>query len=513
MGAEDEQKILKRVADECSTGEPFRLKKDEFHPDHLMDFIIAATTYGGWKKPLELRDYQMKPAWAIIESILHRRGNEIVIMFARQSGKTTSISGATNFFLTSFPTITDEFSGGIRIGIFGPKKEQADYAFDMYKLFLETNFMHDYLGIKEILNNTRQVRLSNGAVVYCESASKNASIERFTLDFADIEEAQKVEDTRILNSIYPMCSSTNGTRALIGTPTVDRSGYFYQMSQRSGPNNFRADWRECAKYSKHYESYIKKEMKRHGPNSDYFKSQYNLEWPVSNVNFCTLEELTALRHGPELNGTEDPCVGGLDTARITDETVLSIVRAPLRHEKPHLGFWASWLGDDTKVQAQDIAQILRNFPNLQLLNVDTLHGIGHGIADLLPPNIPVARYPMEPYRQSVMWQTLREAIVNQQFTYADVQDTNRYKFEEQMTSIRTKYIGDRLKVEAPSGRHDDFADSFALAWMGIAELYYMGDAIYDDTDKGKESDTKISASPRRPSLKKPHLKKPRIGRR
>ncbi|MHA2023823.1 MAG: hypothetical protein ACTSWQ_09200 [Candidatus Thorarchaeota archaeon] len=514
MSAKDEQKILKEVADQCSTGQPINLEKADFHPDQLQDFILAASTYGGWKKPLEIRDYQMRPAWDIVDSVINRRGNEIVIMFARQSGKTTSISGATNFFLSAVPSFHEPFSGGMKIGIFGPKKEQADYAFDMYKMFLNTNFLHDYLGIKEILNNTREVRLSNGSRIFCESASKNASIERFTLDFADIEEAQNVEDTRILNSIYPMCASTNGTRALIGTPTIDRSGYFYQMSTRRGPHNHRADWRECAKYSKYYESYVKKEMKRHGANSDYFKSQYELEWPTMTINFCTLEELTTMRYGKGFNSLNEPCVAGLDTARITDETVLSIIKSPTRNEKPHLGFWAAWQGDDTRVQASEIAHILTMFPALVVINVDTQHGIGHGIADLLPETVPVARYPMDPHTQSRMWKTLREAIVNQQFTYADVQESERYIFEEQMTTLKTKWIGDRLKVEATGSRHDDFADSFALAWMGISELYYMGGGIYEDHSKtdGDDKDKDKPEPYKRPAIKRPSFKKPSIGR-
>lgn len=514
MTAKDEQAIMKKVADQCSTGQALDITANDFHPDMLHDFILAATTYGDFKKPLELRDYQMKPSWAIVDSIIHRRGKEIAIMFARQSGKTTSISGATNFFLSAIPSFHEPFRSGIRIGIFGPKKEQADYAFDMYKLFLQTNFLHDYLGIKEILNNTREVRLSNGSRIYCESASKNASIERYTLDFADIEEAQGVEDVRILNSIYPMCSSTNGTRALIGTPTEGARGYFYQLTSRRGPDNFRADWRECARYSKYYESYVQKEMKRHGPNSDYFKSQYNLEWPISSINFCKLEELTRLRQGQAFSSLDEPCVGGLDTARITDETVLSIIKSPTRVNKPHLGFWAAWQGDDTRTQAEEIAHILTFFPQLRLLNVDTQHGIGHGIVDLLPDTIPVARYPMDPYRQSFMWKAVREALVNDQFTYANVQETERYKFEEQMTGLQTKWTGDRLSVKPPGNRHDDYADSFALAWVGISELYYMGEGIIGDDSEDKEPTKNVArknTSPRA-SLKRPHLQKPKITR-
>jgi len=512
---------LKRVADDCSTAAPLSLKSGSITPDTLFDFILAVTTYAGWKKPLELRDYQMRPAWSVIESLLNRSGNEITAMFSRQSGKTTSIAGATNFFVTALPSIYEPLhKTGMRTGIFGPKKEQADYAFDMYKQFVESGFLQDYLGISVLLSNAREVRLSNGSRCHCESASKNANIERLTLDLAILEEAQNIDDSRILNSIYPMCASTNGTRILIGTPTPDRSGYFYKLTSRRGPLNFRADWRECARYSKHYESFVQKEMRRHGPTSDYFKTQYELEWSSNVVNFCTLEELSEMRYGELIFETSLPVVAGLDTARITDSTVLTIVQAPSLNAKPHVCLWAEWQGDDTKIQAAEIAQILSHYPNIQLINIDTLHGIGHGIADMLPTNLPAARYPMEPNRQAWMWQTLREAIVNRAFTYADVQEPERYKFEEQLTSLRTKFITDKLKVEAPSGRNDDYADSFALAWAAIAELYYMSSdnipSHISKTDSIKnQDDTKESAVKRfRPSIgsTRPHFSKPRIGR-
>jgi hypothetical protein len=510
------------LLDTASTGQPaFMLKAGELTPDTLHDFILAATTYGGWKTPLDLRDYQMKVAWDIVESLINKRGLEISAMFSRQSGKTTSISGATNFFISALSSIYEPMlKAPMRVGIFGPKKEQADYAFDMYKQFIDTGFLQDYLGVSVVLSNKSEVRLTNGSRCHCESASKNASIERYTLDLAILEEAQNIEDTRILNSIYPMCASTNGTRILIGTPTPDHSGYFYKLTSRRGQHNHRADWRECARYSKPYEAFVQKEMRRHGQTSDYFKTQYELEWSTNVINFCTLEELAEMRYGEPVYQTALPVVAGLDTARITDSTVLTIVQAPQHGLKPHVCMWAEWQGDDTKVQAKDVTQILSNFPGLQLMNIDTLHGIGHGIADMLPTNLPIARYPMEPVRQAWMWQIVREAIVNRAFTYPDVLEPTRFKFEEQMTDLRTKYLGDKLKVEAPSGRNDDYADSFALAWAAVAELYYIGnDNIPPATDAEQESDEVRRTKPEvirrlRPvtSLKKPRVAKPRPGR-
>jgi len=511
------KEVLETVTDEASTG--FHVAQGELTPDTLYDFVLAATTYGQWKKPLELRDYQMKPAWDTVNSVTSKLGNEITAMFSRQSGKTTSIAGATNFFLNALPSFYEPYRGvGVRSGIFGPKKEQADYAFDMYKQFVDTGFLQDYFGTRVVLSNSRELRLTNGSRCHCESASKNAAIERYTLDLAILEEAQNIDDSRILNSIYPMCASTNGTRILIGTPTPDRSGYFAKLTGRRGPHNHRADWRECARYSKHYESFVQKEMKRHGPTSDYFKTQYELQWSSNVINFCTLEELTDMRHGSLVFETTLPVVAGLDTARITDSTVLTVVQSPFGNTKPHICMWAEWQGDDSKVQAKEIDQILSHFPSLQLMNIDTLHGIGHGIADMLPTNLPIARYPMEPHRQAWMWQILREAIVNRSFTYPDVQETERYRFEEQMTGLHTKYVGDKLKVEAPSGRNDDFADSFALAWAAIAELYYISsdnipshinpNANSDNEESEKKDDTPPRIT-RHDSIRPTAYKKPK----
>lgn len=475
MTLEDEQKIARKVMDDCSTGEPFRLETLE--PQDLYNFTLAATLYKNPKDPIKLRPYQIKPAWRMIDSVVNNKGLEIIALISRQGGKTTGLPGAGLHFLSALPSIFEPMDRGLRAGLFGPKEGQADYAYDMYKWFKDTNFMHDYLGIKELVCNQRKTMLSNNVVIWCESASDNANIERLTLDVAFCEEAQKISDLRLLNSIYPMCAATNGTRVLTGNPTVERLGYFYRVSSQPGPNVFVADWQEVSKYSEKYATYVDKQRRKLGPESEEFLSQYALVWPSASSNFCTIEELIELRGGQLMTGTEEPVVIGCDPARIGDSTVMTIMTMV---GKPHLCMWAEWQGDDWKLQSQEITQILESFPNIFTFNIDTLHG--EGISDYLPARVPVRRVPMEKHIQSYMWIKLRNAIQNCRFTYPKVDDPERYRFEEQMTSLKTKYIGNLFKASAPSkrGYHDDYADSLALAWVTFAGMPEELDEDEDD---------------------------------
>ena len=477
MHSESEKKLLKEVSDACSTGQPFQI--ETLQPDDIARFTLAATAYQGMKEPIRLRDYQINPSWRVVESVIGSLGLEIVAMFARQSGKTTSLPGATLHFLCSLPSIYEPMSAGFRAGMFGPKKQQADYAFNMFKFFLDTNFLHDMLGIKQVVNNSTEVRLSNGARVYSESASTNAAIEGLTLDLAFIEEAQNVDDTRILNSIYPMCASTNGTRVLTGSPTPERLGYFHQASSRPSKDVFISPWQNAAKYSKKYETFVKKEMRRHGPNSDYFKTQFELQWVTLNASFCTMEELIQLRSGGLVHGTDIPCVAGLDPARINDSSVLTVMALT---RIPHICLWYESHGDKYQTQADDVATILKNFPNLEVLNIDAFGG-GLAIADLMPETIPIARINMNTATQTKMWSLVREGIVGKRFTYPDVGEVERYRFEEQMSLLQAKQVGGVFKVKAPDGKqyHDDYADSLALAYYAAASIINT-DSIFGEGD-------------------------------
>lgn len=469
MGVTEESKVYKDMTDRCSTHEPFVL--DELKPDDLYNFTLASCIYGGYtgRKRVKLRPSQLRPGWRVVESVTQRLGLEIVAMLSRQSGKSTGLPGASLHFISSLPTIYKPMRDGFQAGIFGPKISQATHAFNMYKFFHDTKFLHDHLGIKTLKNNSEELWLSNGTRIYCETASINAMIERLTLDLAYCEEAQNIQDTRLLNSIYPMCSSTNGTRVLTGNPTPERLGHFYNISSRAGPNIFVSDWeticRESTdKYIKDYELYVTKEMNQHGRQSDYFKTQYDLEWTSVSSNFVTIEELTDLQGGKLVLQTDEPVVVGIDPARVNDSTVMTIMSMI---GKPHICLWAEWRGDDYKTQATDIESILSHFSNIFIVNIDTLHG--EGISDWLSDRIPVARLPMERNIQSFMWQQLRKAIVNKEFTYPAVDRVERYRFEDQLTSMTAKWVGNLFKVQAPNQRnkHDDYGDSLALTWFAL----------------------------------------------
>ena len=469
MGVESESKVYKDMTDRCSTGEPFIV--DELKPEDMYNFTLAACIYGGYtgRRRIKLRPYQLRPAWRVVESVTQRLGLEIVAMFSRQSGKTTGLPGAGLHFISALPTIYKPMKDGFQAGIFGPKRNQATHAFNMYKFFHDTHFLHDHLGISTLKNNSEELWLSNGTRIYCETASINAMIERLTLDLAYCEESQNITDTRLLNSIYPMCASTNGTRVLTGNPTPERLGHFYNISSRAGPNIFVTNWEEVIKesmdkYARDYEMYVTKEMNKHGRQSDYFKTQYDLEWTSISSNFVTIEELTELQGGKILLQTDEPVVVGIDPARVNDSTVMTIMSMI---GKPHICLWAEWRGDDWKTQSQDIESILSNFPNIFIVNIDTLHG--EGISDYLPEHIPIARLPMERNIQSFMWQELRKAIVNKAFSYPAVDQVERYRFEDQMTSMTAKWVGNLLKVAAPNQRnkHDDYGDSLALVWFAL----------------------------------------------
>ena len=91
------------------------------HIDHLLNLIRE--TNGRTLYP-----YQVPFAWAILESVFNCRGKEIKAHWARQIGKSEILAAVSYFLTTTINTVYEHpaYPEGIKLGIFAPKKDQAD---------------------------------------------------------------------------------------------------------------------------------------------------------------------------------------------------------------------------------------------------------------------------------------------------------------------------------------------------------------------------------------------------
>ena len=83
-----------------------------------------------------------------------------------------------------------------------------------------------------------------------------------------------------------------------------------------------------SKVNHNYERFIRKEMLRVGEDSDEFQMSYNCRWILERGMFTSqaiMDELGDTSMGFVRNWAKTPCVVGIDPARKTDSTVVTVL--------------------------------------------------------------------------------------------------------------------------------------------------------------------------------------------
>lgn len=248
-------------------------------------------------------DYQVELAFRIIESVLLHDGEVITALIARQSGKTETLSSvvaALGIILpklaVTYPddwrlNITDEkggyrgFRNGIQIGIYAPRREQAEIMFNRIKNALESDTgtqVLKELNLKMSESNGDRIRLTNGTRILSQSASEQSKIEGATHHLLIAEEAQDISDLKVRKSLHPMVSSLLGTMVKIGTATTRKCDFYQAIKTNERAevltgkrNNFFYPHIITSRYNSLYRKYVEKERIRLGEDSDEFRMAYN----------------------------------------------------------------------------------------------------------------------------------------------------------------------------------------------------------------------------------------------
>jgi len=185
------------------------------------------------------------------------------------------------------------FRFGFKVGIYAPRRAQAQIMFDRIKTIFATDSAKQVL--KEIkltqeVSNGNSVKLSNNSRILCESASEQSKIEGATHDLLVAEEAQDISDLKIRKSLRPMIASTKGCFVMIGTATGKKCEFYsaLKIAQRSQlvtgkQNSFVYPYSICQNYNSLYRDYIAKEKIRLGEDSDEFLTSYGCLLPDSRI--------------------------------------------------------------------------------------------------------------------------------------------------------------------------------------------------------------------------------------
>ncbi len=220
----------------------------------------------------ELRPYQLAPARAILESILHRRGLTFAVLFARQMGKNELSAALETYLLTLY-----QQRGGSLV------KAAPSFKPQVVNSMLRLDSMLDRCPITRGKWRTRfgYIRELGEARILFFSADPNSNIVGATANIAlEVDEAQDVETEKYTKDLRPMGSTGNATTIMWGT-SWDGATLLEQTAASLPPaQRFTYDWTHGAAANPLYGRYVEAERERLGESHPLFQTQYLLR-PVS----------------------------------------------------------------------------------------------------------------------------------------------------------------------------------------------------------------------------------------
>ena len=468
--------------------------------------------------------YQEQFSKRIIRSILENDGQELTALFARQMGKTFTVSRTVGGCMIILPKLANMpmfvhdkrlqmFKDGLWVGIFAPSLRQAQNTYGRLRDALQCETAVAILSDPDFnyafsTSNGQTVALTNGSFCTAVSASDGANIEGDSYKLIICEECQDISTFKIRKSIHPMGAAYNSTIVKIGTATTFK-GDFYEAIQRNKldfekgkikiRNHFEYNCLVGMKYNPKYGSYVSKEKYRLGENSDEFRMSYMLEWILSTGMFIDPDFLE--RNNGVVEWQRRPfvhdkdCILGVDLAKKDDRTVLTVVsvdwNAPVIKEsnksnvdldvKDYIAYetrledWRELDGTDYDTQYYEILDYIRNF-RIKKIMIDATKEAG--MCDRLQANLPdieVIACIFSSGFKSEMYKHLDSEIKTGRAKFPrspEVIKTREYmNFLKQMGDLQKEYRGQLLSVHHPPtrGAHDDYPDSWALAVFGARE--------------------------------------------
>lgn len=451
---------------------------------------------------IKLYGYQKPFSRRILHSLIVNDGATLTALFSRQSGKSETVANtvvAAMIMLPRlakvYPELLGKFERGLWVGAFAPTDGQTDIIYGRIISRLTSDHALQFLQDPEIADRLVKVpgkvptyKLKNcGSFVSRQTAHPKAKIEGRTYHIILIDECQDADEVVVNKSIKPMGASTNATTIFIGTPTYTK-GVFYRQIQVNKRNStkrgtydshFEADWKEVARWNPNYKKFVEGERLRIGEDSDEFRLSYRLHWLLDKGMFTTSDLLDTL--GDQTMKavpawTQTPVVVGIDCARKTDSTIVTVVFVDW--DRPdEMGFFnhriLAWLdleNLDWEEQYYRIVEFLSTY-NIFKIGVDE-GGLGDVVIDRLRRLMPhVEIVPLGSSRpdQSKRWKHLLQLFSRQALgwpAHASVRKTKVYKrFRQQFEDLELHYEGPHVVAAAPreAGAHDDYPDSLALA--------------------------------------------------
>jgi hypothetical protein len=234
-----------------------------------MDVLEFASQGSG----IHLRKYQQDAAQAIVKSVIEKQGLTFVVIFPRQSGKNELQAQIEAYLMAIYSGMQAEI-----VKVSPTWKPQSLNAMRRLERVLDRNLVTRTLWEKE----QGYIYRMNGSRIFFLSGSPTANVVGATAStLLECDEAQDVLIAKWDKEVQPMAASTNATRVFWGTAWTSKTLLAREMraaldaQKRDGIRRvFRMTAVDVAEEVPAYEAFVAAEVRKHGRNHPFVKTQY-----------------------------------------------------------------------------------------------------------------------------------------------------------------------------------------------------------------------------------------------
>lgn len=464
-----------------ATGEPGRLA------DALRPLLRDVGDYSRVLLPQQrLRGYQLEPARAIAESVVHGLGRQFAVVFSRQAGKDETLAQLVAWLLTRC-----QRRGG-NVVLAAPAMTQA----------LVSRLKQSPLSVGRVRQREGYIVEVGQASARFLSAAESANPRGQTASLLLVaNEAQDIDPAIWDARFDPMAASTNATTVFLGT-VWDRNGLLHrqmahlaEMEARDGVQRvYKAPWGVVSEELPAYGERVRARIEQFGPQHPFIRTEYELEVLDGEGGLFPPQRLAQLQgdhpriHRAEpgqryaglldVAGEEEAGRGpnSFDNASRRDSTALTVVEVDARgRELPayRVVDRMAWTGvRHTALHAQ-LLDLVQNVWGMSALVVDAT-GVGAGLASFLGDALSRGprRVIVEPFvfsgasKSELGWDFVGLIDGGRLKEYADDGEELTRIYRHQLAACTYEVLpgpGRLLRWSVPANRgHDDLLISAAL---------------------------------------------------
>mgnify|MGYP003145871176 FL=1 len=450
------------------------------------------------QRPLKLRPLQES---IILEALIERkdgRQTKLAILAPRGSGKSYALSVAVTIYMF-FNRFRD------LVFILAPTEDQAALIFNyVYRHFADNGLVANYR-----FHNKPNITLKGGTIMRrapLAPTNQGQAIRGQHPTFLVVDESPLIDDKLFIDNVEPAIVSNKAPFINLGTPKSKDNHmyrYLYDDAYADTFQRMHFTWRDAIKqgdaYSAPYdEQEMLEKMTEWGEDSIYWRTEYECEFVESVSNVFTPEKIKNCYDDYLLNTLDGVVSGsnitvGVDIGKSVNSTVISAWSLE-KTDKENIArliyieeINARTGGHDIPYQRRRIMDVVERLGASRLI-VDCT-GIGGAVEhDLRLASLEVGVHfvafvftggpkgtKTQMYRdyQSFIQQG-RVRVPNPQGLVGDEAKMMHKWTREHMDLEYTMDIANKTeKISAPSGRHDDYCDSAAMALHATLSMLPM----------------------------------------